>query len=90
MLWRSATNLQLHSECGSVPPCKQCMHHQGQRVCKLHAKLRRRRVPSVSCEACRCTATLPNGTVSVAESPGRCKWHDDISSADASIESCVT
>lgn len=88
-LWRAATELLLHHECSLTPPCKHCVHHPGQRVCALYARLRRSRGTLLNCHRCRCSATQNGTTTSVAESPGRCVWRDDISRADSTIASCM-
>ena len=87
--WRAATELLLHHECSLTPPCKHCVHHPGQRVCALYARLRRSRGTLLNCHRCRCSATQNGTTTSVAESPGRCVWRDDISRADSTIASCM-
>ena len=88
-LWRDATELRVHTKCTPSPPCKECLHHQSQTTCALHTKLRVRRGGTrVNCAACRCVATMANGT-SVGESPGRCLWNDRIGNADTTISSCA-
>ena len=92
-LWHDATELRVHKKCSIGPhtaPCKECPHHQSQSTCLLRTKLRVRRGGTrLYCSACRCVATMPNGT-SVAESPGRCQWKDRVANADPTIRSCTS
>ena len=82
-LWNggSPPPLEVHAQCSGRPPCRDCAHAPGQRVCSLQVSLPKRTSPSVSCRKCVCTATVPVGGTSTSESPGGCQWQDKLEDA---------